>query len=55
MGVPATRALGAVRLSLGRRTTGRDIDLAAAALVRAAMLMREKAGQRTQGTASVRR
>jgi cysteine desulfurase len=55
MGVPATRALGAVRLSLGRRTTGRDIDLAAAALVRAAMLMRGKAGQRMQGTASVRR
>jgi cysteine desulfurase len=55
MGLPETPALGAVRLSLGRRTVQRDIDLAAAALVRAAMLLRAKAGHGKQGTASVRR
>ena len=36
MGVPESRALGAVRLSLGRSTTPADVDAAAAALVRAA-------------------
>lgn len=35
MGVPAEAALGSVRLSCGRGTTEADVDLAAAALVRA--------------------
>ncbi|CAL9369196.1 Cysteine desulfurase IscS [Streptomyces sp. enrichment culture] len=36
MGVPTERALGALRLTLGRWTTEGDIDVAATALVRAA-------------------
>ena len=36
MGLPEPRALGAVRLSLGRCTSAEDVDAAAAALVRAA-------------------
>jgi cysteine sulfinate desulfinase/cysteine desulfurase-like protein len=36
MGVDAASARGAVRLSLGRRTTEAEIDAAAAALVAAA-------------------
>ena len=35
MGLPRARALGAVRLSLGRWTTAADVDRAAAALVTA--------------------
>jgi cysteine desulfurase len=35
MGLPRERALGAVRLSLGRWTTAADVDRAAAALVAA--------------------
>lgn len=35
MGVPADEAIGSVRLSLGRGTSGEDIEAAAAALVRA--------------------
>jgi cysteine desulfurase len=35
MGVPPEEALGSVRLSLGRGTTEADVDLAAAALLRA--------------------
>ncbi|TMC04989.1 MAG: cysteine desulfurase [Chloroflexi bacterium] len=41
MGVPEARALGAVRLSLGRSTTEADVDAAAAALVGAARAARE--------------
>jgi cysteine desulfurase len=43
MGLDARRALGAVRLSLGRSTTEADVDLAAAALVRAGRELLEAA------------
>ncbi len=36
MGLEPARALGALRLSLGRRTTPEDIETAATALIRAA-------------------
>ena len=55
MGLPGERALGAVRLSLGRRTTEADVDLASGALVRAASLVRGTAARGTPRTATVRR
>ncbi|HXM56251.1 MAG TPA: aminotransferase class V-fold PLP-dependent enzyme, partial [Candidatus Dormibacteraeota bacterium] len=44
MGLPVRRALGAVRLSLGRGTTEADVDAAAAALVRAGRALLTAAG-----------
>ena len=35
MGIPASEAIGSVRLSLGRHNTGEEINLAAAALIKA--------------------
>lgn len=43
MGIPRARALGAVRLTLGRGTGRADVDLAAAVLVRVARLLRGEA------------